>query len=140
MDRLCVCLGALILGLVSGLTACTDDTVPGPEEGAAACARGITRGYWNDGTRRGIGGDRHVCLCITEEEFESKSRLDEINMLLLEDCRSQSAYYGFDWDDCDEDYASKEWIGPEGEYVTWPTGPVVNPPGSKVVCAMRSSD
>ena len=138
MDRFYVYLGAVVLGLGPSLLGCIDDVVPIPQvDESAACARGLSKGYWNDGTHRVIGADRHVCLCITEDEFESMSRVDELNQMLLEDCRDQSALYGFDWDDCDEDYAAKEWIGPAGERVTWPTDHGVNPPGSQVVCGWR---
>lgn len=137
MGRLHVYVG-LILGMALPVTGCGPEIVSAPVDGVGerACARANSRGYWNNGTMRNIGGDRHVCLCMTEAEYESKSRLDELNQMLLDECREVSEFYEMDWDDCDEDFAANNWIGPkgEGELVTWPTGPVLNPPGSDVHC------
>jgi hypothetical protein len=75
-----------------------------------------------------------VCICMTEEEYESGSRLDELNQLLLEDCEYDALQYEFDWTDCEADFESNEWIGEDGDRVTWPTGPVMNPPGAGLEC------
>jgi hypothetical protein len=53
---------------------------------------------------------------------------------LLEECELDALQYDFDWTDCQEDFQNHEWIGENGERVTWPTGPVTNPPGSDVAC------
>jgi hypothetical protein len=136
MDRLYVHICALTFGVTLATTACSDtveaDMDDEPRE--AACARPISRGHWEDGRRRTIGADRHVCLCMTEEEYESRSRLDELNQMLLEDCELDALQYDFDWTDCEKDFLVKTWIGENGDQVTWPTGPVLNPPGSAVVC------
>lgn len=141
MGRLHVHVG-LILGMALSVTGCgPEEIVSAPDDGLVgvgerACARPLSSGYWNDGTMRFIGGERHVCLCMTEAEYESKSRLDEINQMLLDECRKVSELYEMDWDDCDEDFAANNWIGPEGEgeWVTWPTDHVIYPPGANVDC------
>ncbi|GEM_PF-6182328 len=139
MDRFYIYSGALrLLGMLCmlGMTACQDDfvVVPVLEEGERACARPLSHGHWEDGTHRTVGTARHVCLCMTEAEYESESRFDELNQALRRDCEQDAVQYGFDWTDCEEDFAAKNWIGDEGQYITWPTGPVRNPPGSTVEC------
>lgn len=137
MDRLHVHLGALTLGmLLGGAPGCGDRLADDPDHVPTerACARPISSGHWTDGRLRHVGTARHVCMCMTEEEYESGSRLDELNQLLLEDCEYDALQYNFDWTDCQADFESKEWIGEHGERVTWPTGPVMNPPGSGLEC------
>ncbi|WP_052548489.1 hypothetical protein [Enhygromyxa salina] len=138
MGRLHIHLGALTLGFALALTvpACQDDTlVAVPDEGERACARPLSYGHWEDGTLRAIGEARHVCLCMTKAEYESKSRIAELNEALLADCELDAAQYDFDWNDCEQDFASNEWVGESGERITWPTTTgVVNPPGATLSC------
>ena len=137
MDRLHVHFGALILGLILGASpGCGDRTADDPDHvpSERACARAISHGHWADGRLRGIGETRHVCMCMTEEEWESRSRLDELNQLLLEDCEHDALQYEFDWTDCEDDFENKTWIGEDGDRVTWPTEPVMFPPGANLEC------
>jgi len=83
---------------------------------------------------RVIGPDRHVCLCLTEEEFESGSRVAEINALVLADCDEQAEKYDFAWTECQMWHDEKLWVGENGELVVWPTDHVINPPGSQLEC------
>ena len=72
---------------------------------------------------------------MTEDEYESQSRLDELNQKLLEDCEYDALQYDFDWTDCEKYFDGKTWIGQNGEGVTWPTEEgVINPPGASLVC------
>jgi hypothetical protein len=135
MGRLHIHVRALTLGFALTMAACQDDTVVVvPDEGERACARPISSGHWEDGTHRAVGTDRHVCLCMTKAEYESKSRISELNEALLEDCELDAVQYGFDWNDCEQDFASNEWVGESGERITWPTTGVVNPPGATLEC------
>ena len=116
------------LVLVAG--SCGDDSVDTPE-GERACARPLAWGHWADGSKHSIGTERHVCLCMTEAEYESGSRMDELNDMLLADCEQDAEPYDFDWTECPAYHDEGLWL----EAVTWPTGPVDNRPGSQVVCA-----
>jgi hypothetical protein len=122
------------------LTACGNDTVVAPklEPGERACAFPLSVGHWDDGTLRHIGAARMVCVCMTESEFESKSRFDELNEELLADCNREAAKYQFDWTECEADYESKAWLngagGLEGANVWWPTEHPLHPPGDLLMC------
>lgn len=47
---------------------------------------------------------------------------------------TDAAQYGFDWTDCEQDFASNQWVGESGESITWPTTHVINPPGVTLEC------
>lgn len=137
MGRLHLYLGTLTLTVVAvSLASCAERPLePYAEPLGRACARPVSLGHWHNGMMHTIGTARHVCLCITEDEYESQSRLDEINELLLEDCKSDAEKWDFDWTECEQDFASKEWIGEDGWKVTWPTEEgVINPPGADLTC------
>lgn len=133
MDRTQRRFAGVALPLVLG--SCGDDVVTVAEPRTArACARGIARGHWNDGTKRVVGNDRHVCLCMTEAEFESGARVSELNDLLLAGCDAEAEVWAFDWTECQERHDSGDWVGEDGENITWPTSDVVNPPGVGLIC------
>ncbi len=134
--RLRLHLHLILLALAPGLAACGEDLTEVPDSPATerACARPYAWGHWDDGTKRVLGTDRHVCLCMTEEEYESGSRLDEINAMLLQVCDEQAKSFDFDWTECQSRHDERFWIGEQGELVTWPTDHVINPPGSSVHC------
>ena len=137
MDRLHVHLHLAALASFLAVAACGDDTteVPDPAENTErACARPYAWGHWDDGTMRTIGTDRHVCLCITEEEFESGTRLAELNAMILAECNQQAEKYDFAWTECQMWHDEKLWIGENGDNVTWPTDYVIYPPGVQLVC------
>jgi hypothetical protein len=137
MDRFHLQLRTLIPLALLALSACHDDTVAiDTADTEAACARPLSYGYWETGEYelRKIGRELLVCVCMSEAEFESKSRLDDLNEALLEACRQDAAKYAFDWDDCEQDFESRAWIGAEGARVTWPTEGVTTPPGASLRC------
>jgi hypothetical protein len=126
------------------LTACGNDivVVPELEPGERACAFPMSVGHWDDGTLRHIGSDRTVCVCMTEAEFESKSRFDDLNDALLADCHREAAKYDFDWTECEADYESKIWLNGlgivDGSAVWWPmddTDHPLHPPGIFLECS-----
>ncbi|WP_157595770.1 hypothetical protein [Plesiocystis pacifica] len=132
-------LGLALAASVLGLGSCGDDlVVPTEPETQRACARAISRGYWEDGGQHNLGLRRHVCLCMTEEEYLSQSRLEELHQALLDDCLSEASSFGMDWSECQADYESEVWISgvEKGSRVTWPTPDhvVVTPPGMHLDC------
>lgn len=50
-------------------------------------------------------------MCMTPEQLESHELHDELNDRLLVECQRLSELLGFDWDECEDDYASGHWIG-----------------------------
>nr|WP_255216097.1 MYXO-CTERM sorting domain-containing protein [Pseudenhygromyxa sp. WMMC2535] len=46
---------------------------------------------------------------MSEEEFDSGVRDDELADLLLDACLAYSELYGYDWDECEEKRAESEW-------------------------------
>jgi hypothetical protein len=75
-----------------------------------------THGYWENGEsnivwdpeRDHAGG---VCMCMTEAEMVSGELDHELNDDMLVECERLSALLGYDWDECEEDYASGHWLG-----------------------------
>ena len=67
---------------------------------------------------------------MTEAEYASGSRMDELNDMLLADCEQDAEPYDFDWTECPRYHDEGLWL----DTVTWPTGPVMYAPGSGVVC------
>ena len=129
MDRLR--LPASVILATALLTSCGDDTTEVVEPlTERACSRPLAWGHWNEGGMHTIGPDRHVCLCMSEAEFLSGERLDELNAALLADCELAAAPWDFDWTECQDRYDEGVWI----EGVTWPTERVIYPPGADLVC------
>ncbi|NVB40589.1 hypothetical protein G6O69_22305 [Pseudenhygromyxa sp. WMMC2535] len=55
-----------------------------------------------------------ACVCMSEEEFESGYRDDELADELMAECLAFSALYGYDWDECEENrYGSEYWLAVE---------------------------
>ncbi|NVB37298.1 hypothetical protein G6O69_05610 [Pseudenhygromyxa sp. WMMC2535] len=115
--RLGVLLGA---GALGGLVACTErplalgDSVADVYREPACALLVDTWGHWEDGTRQLImnheaGSSISVCMCMSEEEFDSGVRDDELADLLLDACLAYSELYGYDWDECEEKRAESEW-------------------------------
>ncbi|NJK32116.1 MAG: hypothetical protein HC927_06700 [Deltaproteobacteria bacterium] len=97
--------------------ACSERQLDGEIEDprSAACMVGVAHGYWDDGGLLVIrewatGTAFTACLCLTEEEFSTKSREDELNDMLLEECERQAAMKDFDSNDCQEFYDSEYWL------------------------------
>jgi len=118
------------LGFVAALTlaaalACGDDdttVAPEPESKPACMLLFGTFGYWEDGGSHQVwdlekGHVASACMCMTEDEFYSRSLHDDLNDLLLDECERQSALFEFDWDECQEQHDSGFWIG--GTYWAW---------------------
>jgi len=118
------------LGFVAALTlaaalACGDDdttVAPEPESKPACMLLFGTFGYWEDGGSHQVwdlekGHVASACMCMTEDEFYSRSLHDDLNDLLLDECERQSSLYEFDWDECQEQHDSGFWIG--GTYWAW---------------------
>ncbi|NVB37073.1 hypothetical protein G6O69_04470 [Pseudenhygromyxa sp. WMMC2535] len=72
------------------------------------------RVYWEDGQSRVIvdasGRSATACLCLTEEEFETQSRHDELNERLYERCEALAATFEADSNDCLEHYEAGTWL------------------------------
>lgn len=99
--------------------ACGDDLTEVPDEDGRepACMLLVgTDGHWDDGSVRVIfdefdsGSVGVGCMCLTQEEFESQSRHDELAELVLAECERLSALHEFDWDECQEDYDNGVWL------------------------------
>ncbi len=85
-------------------------------ERAPVCmAIGGTMGYWPDGTHTSVldvdtGTAVTGCLCMTQEEFESQLRLEELNALTYEQCELHAERSGFAWNSCAEDRDAGLWL------------------------------
>ncbi|NVB39475.1 hypothetical protein G6O69_16655 [Pseudenhygromyxa sp. WMMC2535] len=84
------------------------------------------RVYWEDGRTTvifdGSGRSASACLCLTEEEFETKSRHDELDDMLYELCETLAVPYEADSNDCLEHYEAGTWLPggwwAEGEFAS----------------------
>ncbi|MCA9687270.1 MAG: hypothetical protein KC457_34235, partial [Myxococcales bacterium] len=94
------------------------------------CSRPTSWGHWENGSMHIIAPDRQVCLCMSEAEYLSGERLDELNAMLLEDCELDAEPYEFDWTECQQYHDAGYWL----DMVTWATEWVMFPPGASVVC------
>ena len=109
----------LAVTLAASSTGCAADPTELPDElrGDPYCALIIgTHGYFEDGDRLLIVDyeDGHVaagCICAEDEDEVFSGALDdEINAASLEECRRQAATQDFVSDECEDDYASGEWM------------------------------
>jgi hypothetical protein len=94
-----------------------------------------TDGHWSDGSLRVIydesrGRAGTACLCLTEEEFESKTHHDQLNDLALVECERLASVHQFDWDECQQDHEAGAWLGD----VFWAAGFYANGLPSGFVC------
>jgi hypothetical protein len=127
---------ALALTVAVALGACAEETVelPDHEQTERACVRPYAWGHWEDGTKHIIGPDRHVCLCMTEAEFESGSRVAELNAMVLAECDEQAKKFDFAWTECQMWHDEQLWVGEDGHSITWPTDHVLYSPGAQLSC------
>lgn len=142
MARLQLHLHALTAGLVGlalGLSpACGDETVEVPEalRGEPACMWVMdSRGHFEDGSVRLIIDEPRsytgaACLCLTEAEYESKSRHDELNDRALEVCNQLATQHDFAWTECQENHDSGRWL----DLVFWARGQFTHPSGEGLGC------
>ncbi len=128
---------ALVVLLAS---ACASDEVEIPEtlRGEPACAWIIdTRGHFEDGRTRLIihehtsgPGTGAACLCLTEEEFETQVRHDELNDRALVVCNELAQQHDFAWDECQMDHDSERWL----DFVFWAVGDWARPEADALGC------
>jgi hypothetical protein len=128
------------LALASSATACCDDDVveiPEQLRGEPACAWVIdSHVHFADGGRTVIADEQTnwtgaACLCLTEEEFESRTRDQEFNDLALDRCNELAAQYDFEWSECQMDYESERWL----DFVFWAAGEFEHPSADNLGCA-----
>jgi hypothetical protein len=127
-----------VLVLVGTSLACSDEVIEIPEQlrGKPACAWvGDSRVHFADGSHRLIydekaGWTGAACLCLSEEEFESKFRDDEFNHLALEICHDLAAQHDFAWSECQMDYESERWL----DLVYWSVGDLAHPASDELGC------
>lgn len=107
---------------------CSDRTIESdlesdPDHRKAACMWiGSTWGHFADGSVRMIVDEQisksgSACLCLTEDEYWSQSRHDELNDLALQECDRLAMQHDFVRDECQEDYESEVWY----DYTRWVT-------------------
>ena len=119
----------MLVALAASFNGCAAEPVEIPDElrGDPYCALIIgTYGYFESGDRLLIVDyeDGYVaggCVCAEDDEDVFSGALDdEINAASLEECRRQAASQDFVSDECEEDYANREWldliVAAEGEY------------------------
>ncbi len=98
-----------------------------------------TWGHFPDGTVRLIFDERTTpewsgaaCMCMTEEEYESGSRVDELKDKALDLCEELADLHPFEWNECQEDYesspASDSW------WIEWSRGDHEHPAGTALGC------
>ncbi len=106
--------------LFAAVIACGDDMTVVPEESESkpVCMLLVdTHGYWQDDHGEAISdvfGTGHVasqCMCMTEEELESRSLHADLNDLLLEECERLAGLFEFDWNECQKHHDSGLWVG-----------------------------
>lgn len=111
-------LAALVAMATVPALGCVDRVVGYDEEPSyPACATITALGHWDSGAQYVIFNEQTGtagtgCLCLTEQEIQSGERDDEINDVAFAECtRLADVYSGdFDWDDCEANYLSGEWI------------------------------
>ena len=125
---------ALLLAVASG---CGADQVEIPDSlrGEPACAWIIdSRGHFADGGTHilldEMGRTGVACLCLTEEEFETGARHDELNDKALEVCNWLASQQDFAWDECQMDHDSERWL----DFVFWSAGQTQRPEGDALGC------
>lgn len=127
-----------LVGLVSGALACADEVVEIPDElrGEPACAWVIdSLVHFADGGVRVLydeqsGGTGAGCLCLSEQEFESGSRNQDLNDLALVVCNQLAAQHDFEWNDCQMDYESERWL----DFVFWAVEEFEHPTADALGC------
>ena len=126
--------------IASLLAACGDDLVDtsADSDREPACMWIVgTRGHFADGTTMLFSDEANnragtACLCITQDEYDSKSRHDELNDLALAECERLAEPYGFEWNECQMDHDSDAWMNS----VFWAKGNFDNGPPPGFSCPM----
>lgn len=85
-------------------------------ERRVACVPLPARGRYPDGSIEyirppGRDGTVAVCMCMTDEEMDEGVYDDLLNDRAVEECEAAAAPYGFEWDDCQENYETGVWYG-----------------------------
>jgi hypothetical protein len=119
MGRLHIHLRQLILAsAVAAAASCGSDEVLIPDDlrGEPTCMWIIgTWGHFSDGGMRLIFEEANAqtaaaCVCMTDADFEFKSRADELNDMALGICEELTERYPFEWDECQQDHNEGEWL------------------------------
>ncbi len=126
----------LIGSLVSA--SCGDDEVSVPDHlrGDPTCMWIVdTWGHFADGGKRLISDEKTrwagaACVCMTDAEFESKSRADELNDMALEICEELATQHSFEWTECQQDHDDGEWL----EFFFPSAGGAEHPSGTALGC------
>ncbi len=95
-----------------------------------------TRMHFSDGTSKLIFDEPAnqtgaACACLTEAEFESKSRLEELNDMALQICEDLANGTPYEWNECQHNHDSGEWL----DVVFWSAGNWEHPSGAALGCA-----
>jgi hypothetical protein len=133
-----ILIGLGLAGVAWTATACSEDLVEIPEElrGEPACAWVIDSFVHFEGDNLRVlydeqtGWSGAACLCLTEEQFESRSRDAEFNDLALDICNKLAAQHEFIWNDCQMDYESERWL----DFVYWAVEDFEHPSAERLGC------
>ena len=128
----------ILLALAGTAPACSDEVVEIPEQlrGEPACAWVIdSQVHFADGSLRVLYDEQTkwtgaACLCVTEQDFESRSRDQEFNDLALQICNTLAAQHDFEWNDCQIDYESERWL----DFVFWTSDGFEHPAAEDLGC------
>ena len=140
MDRLDIHLRQLILAITTlAVASCADEVIEVPDHlrGDPTCVWIIgTWGHFADGSVRLIIDDdaafrgAAACVCMTEADFESQSRADELNAMALDLCDELATRYPFEWDECQQDHDDGEWL----KFFFRSAGAAEHPTGTALGC------
>ncbi len=140
MGRLHIHIRQLTLAsILAALTACgADEEVAIPDElrGEPACMWIMdTWVHFANGDMRLIIDEATdytgaACVCMTEAEFESEARLDELNDMALQACEELAQQHEHEWDECQQDHDAGEWL----DEVFWSAGDWEHPSGMALRC------
>ncbi len=120
-------------------TSCADDLVEVPESlrGEPACMWIIDSWvHFADGSMRMIFDESAyragvACVCMTEEDFEAKARVDELNDMALEICEELADQHEHEWNECQDDHDEGAWR----DILFWARGNWEHPAGTALHCA-----
>lgn len=113
LRQLIVVLAAVVVG------SCSDDVVEVPDHlrGEPTCLWIIgSWGHFADGGMRLIIDEdaqfrtAAACVCMSDADYESGSRADELNDMALEICEDLATQNPFEWDECQQDHDDGEWL------------------------------
>lgn len=123
---------------IAVVLSCSADEVPIPDHlrGEPACMWIMdTRMYFGDGTSWLIHDDPSnytgaACVCMSEAEFKSQSRSEELNDMALEICEDLAARRAHVWNECVQNYEMGNWL----DDVYWARGKMEHPSGTALGC------